>query len=136
MKQITRINHIGLRVSHFETSRDFYAKLGFEYVTGPSGPEPVAIVEHPSGININFILNANQNKKENVLMDVELKHTGYTHVAIEVDDMEKTLVEFEKLDISLSGNAMKHPTGGSCFIRDPDNNVIEFIEYVGLNAFQ
>jgi lactoylglutathione lyase len=136
MKQITRINHIGLRVSHFETSRDFYAKLGFEYVTGPSGPEPVAIVEHPSGININFILNANQNKKENVLMDVELKHTGYTHVAIEVDDMEKTLVELEKLDISLSGNAMKHPTGVSCFIRDSDNNVIEFIEYVGLNAFQ
>lgn len=136
MKHITRINHIGLRVSHFETARDFYEKLGFISITGPAGPEPVAIVEHPSGININFILNANQNKKENVLMDVEIKHTGYTHVAIEVDDMENTVVELEKLDIPLSGEVIKHPTGVSCFIRDPDNNVIEFIEYIGLNAFK
>lgn len=136
MKHITRINHIGLRVSHFETARDFYAKLGFISITGPVGPEPVAIVEHPSGININFILNANQDKKENVLMDVQVKHTGYTHVAIEVDDMKNTVVELEKFDIPLSGEVIKHPTGVSCFIRDPDNNVIEFIEYIGLNAFK
>ena len=79
MKEITRVNHIGLRVSDFATSRDFYQQLGFEYITGPAGPEPVAIVEHPSGININFILNANQEDKTNVLMDVETQHTGYTH---------------------------------------------------------
>ena len=41
MKQITRINHIGLRASNFEIARDFYAKLGFEYIAGPSGSEPV-----------------------------------------------------------------------------------------------
>ena len=53
MKQITRINHVGLRVRDLALARAFYEKLGFEFLGGPIGPEPVAIVEHPSGVNIN-----------------------------------------------------------------------------------
>ena len=56
MKEITRINHIGIRVANLEVSREFYEKIGFAFIVGPVGPEPVAIMEHPSGININFIL--------------------------------------------------------------------------------
>ncbi|WP_095498003.1 VOC family protein [Paraferrimonas haliotis] len=135
MREISRINHIGLRVSNFEVSRDFYGLLGFNYITGPGGPEPVAIVEHPSGININFILNANQTDDANVLMDVATKHTGYTHVAIEISDKKAVLEKLEQLNIPLSGGPMEHPTGTSFFIRDPDNNVVEFIEYKGLGEF-
>ena len=57
MKEITRINHVGLRVSDLAITRDFYEKLGFEFIVGPVGLEPVAIMEHASGVNINFILN-------------------------------------------------------------------------------
>ena len=135
MKAITRVNHIGIRVSDFESSRDFYGKLGFEYVAGPTGPEPVAIVEHPSGININFILNANQEDNANILMDVKTKHTGYTHVALEITDAEEVIKELDALGIPLSGD-MSHPTGRSIFIRDPDRNVVEFCEYIGLSAFK
>lgn len=136
MKAITRINHIGLRVSNFEVARDFYAQLGFKYITGPGGPEPVAIVEHPCGININFILNANQRDKVNKLMDVTTKHTGYTHVALEVTDAQQVIQDLAALGIKLSGGPMNHPSGTSFFIRDPDQNVIEFIEFKGLDAFR
>lgn len=136
MKELTRINHIGLRVSNFDVSRDFYAQLGFEYITGPSGPKPVAIVEHPCGININFILNANQDSQTNMLMDVATKHTGYTHVALEINDKASVLEQLAALNIPLSGGPMNHPTGTSFFIRDPDMNVIEFIEYKGLDALK
>lgn len=136
MKEISRINHIGLRVKDFEIARDFYAQLGFEYITGPGGPEPVAIVEHPSGININFILNADQDDQTNVLMDLDTKHTGYTHVAIEVSSADDVMAQLKQLNIPLSGGPMHHPTGTSIFIRDPDNNVVEFIEYLGLDAFK
>ncbi len=136
MKQITRVNHLGLRVTDFETSRDFYQRLGFEYITGPGGPEPVAIVEHPSGININLVLNATQEDKQNVLLDHSEKYTGFTHIALEVENMESMMRELELADIELSGGPMKHPTGVSIFIRDPDLNVIEFIEYKGLSAFK
>jgi hypothetical protein len=41
------------------------------------GPEPVAIMEHPSGVNINFILNASPDSSlKNLLMDEPKKHTG------------------------------------------------------------
>lgn len=133
MKQLTRVNHIGIRVSDFATSRDFYTQLGFEYITGPTGPEPVAIVEHPCGININFILNANQAEKKNVLMQPDVKHTGYTHVALEVNDAQGVIKQLAELNIPLSGKPMQHPTGTSFFIRDPDDNVIEFIAYDGID---
>jgi len=75
MQQITRINHVGLRVRDLEVSRTFYAKLGFEFLGGPMGPEPVAIIEHPSGVNINLILNASSDASPtNVLMDEAVSH--------------------------------------------------------------
>ncbi|GIU49462.1 MULTISPECIES: VOC family protein [Shewanella] len=132
MEHITRINHYGLRVKDFEVSKAFYAQLGFKYIAGPMGPEPVAIVEHPSGININFILNA-ADADTNVLMDIPTKHTGYTHVALEVTDAKAVMATLAELNIPLSGEPMTHVTGTSFFIRDPDRNVVEFIEYKGLN---
>ena len=89
MKQIIGINHVGLRVRSLDVARAFYEQLGFEFIVGPIGPEPVAVMMHPSGVNINFILNASPDASEsNVLMDVPEKHTGYTHIALEVDDLE------------------------------------------------
>lgn len=127
MKEITRINHIGIRVTSLETSRAFYEKIGFEFIIGPVGPEPVAIMEHPCGVNINFILNANSGKKENVLMDVPVKHAGYTHMALEVTDLEAVKAHLSEQDISISGGPITMPNGASfIFVRDPDDNVIEF----------
>lgn len=131
MNSITRVNHIGIRVSDFKLARDFYAQLGFEYITGPSGPEPVAVVAHQSGVVINFILNANQDTTLNQLMDIPTKHTGYTHMALEVDNAEQAINDLKEMGIPLSGDPMEHPSGTSFFIRDPDANVIEFIEAKG-----
>jgi len=77
MKEITRINHVGLRVRDLAISRDFYAHLGFKFIAGPIGPEPAAIVEHPSGVNINFILNTTDNApSDNILMKKDIKYPG------------------------------------------------------------
>lgn len=136
MKEISRVNHIGLRISDLTDSRKFYEQLGFVFIAGPVGPEPVAIVEHPSGVNINFILNANQEGKNNILMEAATKHTGYTHVALEVTDGKSVMKQLKTLEIALSGEPHIHQTGTSFFIRDPDDNVIEFIEYLGLGALK
>ena len=103
MKEITRINHLGLRVRDLDTSRAFYEKLGFIFIAGPVGPEPVAIMEHPSGVNINFILNADPECSENILMDTPQKYTGYTHVALEVTSAESALKSVKKLGITITG---------------------------------
>ena len=125
MKEITRINHIGLRVRELEISQIFYEKLGFNFIEGPIGPEPVAVMLHPSGININFILNASANAyNKNILMDE--KHAGYTHIALEITDPIAVQKHLETLDIEIT-ETVELPNGAFFFfIRDPDGNVIEF----------
>lgn len=127
MKQITRINHVGLRVRSLETARAFYEKLGFVFIVGPVGPEPVAVMEHPSGININFILNASEDaSKENILSDAVVKHTGFTHIALEIIDRREVEIQLEQHQIPIT-ETVELPDGRVFFfIRDPDGNVIEF----------
>jgi lactoylglutathione lyase len=125
MKEITRINHLGLRVKDLDVSRAFYEQLGFEFIAGPLGPEPVAIMEHPSGVNINFILNAAPDCTENVLMDIPIKHTGYTHVALEVTSAETAKNSIQALGIAIT-EEVEFEGAQFFFIRDPDMNVIEF----------
>ena len=126
MKIITGINHIGLRVTSLTKARAFYEKLGFEFVVGLIGPEPVAIMGHPSGVNINFILNGSASAVKNILMDVPEKHTGYTHIALEVSDIDAIIKLLKSKDIKITEGPIKFPGGTSIFIRDQDYNVIEF----------
>lgn len=127
MKEITRINHVGLRVRDLAVTRAFYEKLGFEFLVGPVGPEPVAIMEHPSGVNINFILNASADASDaNLLMDVPEKHTGFTHFAMEITDQAAVKKQLDDLGIEIT-ETVRLPNGAVFFfVRDPDDNVLEF----------
>lgn len=127
MKEIVGINHVGIRVTNLTRARKFYEQLGFVFLAGPIGPEPVAIMEHPSGVNINLILNADSGISENILMDIEQKHPGYTHIALDVIDITALQIEMENLGIHITEGPVKLPDGGVMFfIRDQDKNVIEF----------
>ena len=127
MKEISGINHIGIRVTDLEKAKSFYEQLGFVFIAGPIGPEPVAIMEHPSGVNINFILNANSGTTKNVLMDIPEKHPGYTHVALDVTNIEAIEAALTDMSIEITEGPITLPNGGvMLFIRDQDNNVIEF----------
>lgn len=127
MKEIVGINHVGIRVTNLEQAREFYEQLGFVFVVGPIGPEPVAIMEHPSGININFIVNADARIAENILMDVTERYPGYTHIALDVNNIETIQENLNQLGIEITEGPITLPDGGvMLFIRDQDRNVIEF----------
>jgi len=90
------------------------------------GPEPVAIMEHPSGVNINFILNASSDASPtNVLMDEPAKHTGFTHIALEILDAEAVQIQLADNDIAIT-ELVEYEGALFFFVRDPDGNVIEF----------
>lgn len=98
---------------------------------GPVGPEPVAIVEHPSGVNFNLILNGSEDApSENVLMDVPVKHPGYTHIALEISDTESMAAKISNAGIAIT-EKVEYEGARFFFIRDPDNNVIEFHQPAG-----
>jgi len=119
--QVTGLSHIGIRAHDVARTRAFYEHLGFKWSWGPAGPEPVAAMTHPSGLELNFILNARDAQKPNILMDVAEKHAGITHIALAVTDVVATKAALEAAGIKISG------TRGSAaiFVRDPDGNVIE-----------
>ncbi len=126
MKEIKRINHIGLRVRDLDISRKFYENLGFIFLVGPVGPEPVAIIEHPSGVNINLILNTSEEApRKNILMEEPVKYPGYTHVALEISDIQSALQKIQALGITVT-ERVEFEGAQFFFIRDPDANVIEF----------
>jgi lactoylglutathione lyase len=119
--QVSGLSHIGIRVHDVARTRAFYERLGFEWAWGPAGPEPVAAMTHPSGLELNFILNANDADKPNILMDVPEKHAGITHIALAITDVAATRTALEAAGIAISGTRGR----AALFVRDPDGNVIE-----------
>ena len=123
---IAGLAHIGIRVHDLERSVGFYALLGFRKVAGPIGPEPVAILDHPSGVELNLVLNAPNAKEPNILMDVPEKHAGITHFALLCADIMAAKQRLEAAGFPLSGGPVRFGPGAQgIFVRDPDRNVIE-----------
>ena len=123
---ISGLAHIGIRVHDLERSLRFYELLGFTKTLGPVGSEPVAILEHPSGVEINLVLNAPHAQEPNVLMDVPERHPGITHFALLCPDIMAAKARLEAAGIPLSGGPMRLGPGmQAIFVRDPDRNVIE-----------
>src|SRR5262249_20453475 len=115
------LSHIGIRVHDLDRSRAFYEKLGFEFAWGPAGPEPVAAMRHPSGLELNFILNAASAKSPNVLTAWPANHAGITHVALKIGDVKSPEDALNALGIAITGRRGT----AALFVRDPDGNVIE-----------
>src|SRR6185437_3193903 len=109
------LSHIGIRVHDLERSRAFYEKLGFDFAWGPAGPEPVAAMRHPSGLEFNFILNAVSVRSPNILMDVPEKHTGITHIALKIGDLTPAEATLNELGIAITGRR----GNAALFVRDP-----------------
>ena len=60
-------------------------------------------------------------------MDVPERHPGYTHMALDVTDIEAVETTIKRLGIEITEGPITLPDGGvMLFIRDQDTNVIEF----------
>jgi lactoylglutathione lyase len=129
MLNIESVNHVGIRIRDRNTSVAFYQLLGFELLsdTGFESGHPI-IMKHPGGVVINLLGPANVNDGKNILMDVEDKYPGITHLALTVTSLEKAKAFMEEHDIQLTGSFSFNGMS-AIFIRDPDRNVIELDAY-------
>src|SRR3989441_11375403 len=114
---ISGLAHIGIRVHDLERSVRFYALLGFVKTAGPIGPEPVAILDHPSGVELNLILNAPKASEPNILMDIPEKHAGITHFALLCPDIMAAKARLEAAGFPLSrGGGGLGPPAAAAFL--------------------
>ena len=126
MIDIEQVDHIGIRVSNTQRAIDFYRLLGFEILLEVDF-DAVVIMKNPQGVEINLICNgSDSNDGKNILMDVEEKYPGYTHVALRVASIKDTIAALKAHDITTTqGPVTFGDEHVSVFIRDPDRNVIE-----------
>lgn len=125
MLNIENVNHVGIRIKDKARSVTFYGLLGFELRTdaGFEDGHPIIMV-HPSGVVINLLGPSNMPGDSNILMDVDEKHTGITHVALTVSSLDDARNFMAENSIEITGS---FSFGGmsAIFVRDPDRNVIE-----------
>lgn len=131
MVSLLAVDHLGIRITERAASMEFYGKLGFALVAAFE-PAKVMILRHPSGIEINLIENAlSYQDGKNVLMDIDEKYPGYTHVALSVPDVDAALRQVTALGLHVSEGPVRLGGGTSIFLRDPDRNVIELRQSQG-----
>ena len=123
---IKQVDHIGIRVSDLDRAMAFYSVLGFE-LEHQSENDAVVIINNSQGIEINLIYNANDtNDGKNILMDVGVKYAGYTHIALCVDSITRTIDVLRANDIQITqGPVIMREGNVAVFVRDPDCNVLE-----------
>ena len=129
MLDIKSVNHIGIRIKDKVRSVAFYENLGFAFGsdTGFEQGHPI-VMKHPSGVVLNLLGPSNTPEGKNILMDVEEKYTGITHMALTVGSLDDTKRFMSENNIEVTGS---FSFGGmsAIFIRDPDRNVIELDGY-------
>ena len=89
MLDIEKVDHIGIRVSDRAVSIAFYERLGFRTLAdaGFEKGHPI-IMQHPSGVVLNLLGPANTTHDTNILMDVDEKYPGITHVSFKVASLD------------------------------------------------
>lgn len=126
--KITAYDHVGLRVTNAQRSLAFYEMLGFRIDPVHSTPTALEIV-NSHGIRIALIPNGEvPAQRDNVLMDRPNKWPGYTHAAFIVDNLADILHWAREENIKITEGPVDWQRRITCFLRDPDSNVLEFNE--------
>ena len=127
MIEVKYVDHLGIRVTNEADSIAFYEQFGFKVERRADG-DTVTILRNSHGIELNLVYNGvDSTGGKNILMDVPEKHTGYTHMALNVGSISKALYALREQNIAISQGPVSfgRSDAASVFIRDPDRNVIE-----------
>jgi catechol 2,3-dioxygenase-like lactoylglutathione lyase family enzyme len=128
------LDHVGIRVTDLDRAERFYARLGF--LRDPaefSETNRACGLVHANGLRIHLIFNGQAADEGNVLLDAAIKRPGYTHAAFIIDSMADLVGWLDREGIAITEGpvTLGHGRRSTCFIRDPDRNVIEFNEILG-----
>ncbi len=125
--EISRVDHIGIRVRDLERALAFYRVLGFE-LHWKDAHDAVAIIKNAHDVELNLVYNARDDAGgKNILMDVGEKYPGYTHVALRVESIKAAIEALREHGVRITQGPVSFGRDGhvSVFVRDPDLTVVE-----------
>jgi len=125
---ILAYDHVGLRVTDAARAIAFYGDLGFRIDRTHSTATAAEIV-NSHGLRLNLILNGVPAPGAiNILLDHSEKWPGYTHAAFIVDRLDHVLAWAKRKGVTITEGPVDWGRRRTCFLRDPDGNVLEFNE--------
>jgi catechol 2,3-dioxygenase-like lactoylglutathione lyase family enzyme len=126
--RICGFDHVGIRVSDANRALAFYAKLGFRIDPDFSNARVAEIVAD-DGTRLNLIFNGVPRlNAHNILLDEPQKWPGYTHAAFIVSSLQAVLDWADAEGVEITEGPVDWGRRLTCFLRDPDGNVLEFNE--------
>jgi len=124
--------HTMMRITDPEKSRAFYEALGFQF------ERDMDIVRNGEVEATNYFFSLGD---QDSVLELTYNHdgrtydlgTGYGHIAVAADDLERTLAELKGQGIEPEREPYRVREGGSliCFVQDPDGYRIELIDRSG-----
>lgn len=128
--RISDYDHVGIRVTDRARALGFYERLGF-VVDDAVSTERVAEMTTADGVRINLIFNGIATPDgRNLLLDHAVKWPGYTHAAFVVDRLQTVVDWAAREGVEITEGPVDWGRRHTCFLRDPDGNVLEFNELV------
>jgi catechol 2,3-dioxygenase-like lactoylglutathione lyase family enzyme len=124
--QFQGYDHVGIRVTDAARALDFYARLGFR-LDPEFSDDGVAEMVAADETRINLIFNGVA-RSNNVLLDEPVKWPGYTHGAFVVSSLQEVVEWAAREGVEITEGPVDWGRRLTCFLRDPDGNVLEFNE--------
>jgi catechol 2,3-dioxygenase-like lactoylglutathione lyase family enzyme len=130
---VTDYDHVGIRISDRKRALAFYATLGFYPESEAQADDETAVyIVNSRGTRIHLICNgAPAPQGRNILMDVPAKWPGVTHPAFVVRRIQDVLDWAGRNGVEITEGPVEWDNRRiTCFVRDPDRNVLEFNELI------
>jgi len=129
---VAKFLHTMVRITDPQRSRAFYEALGFSF------DRDMDIVRNGEVEATNYFFTLGDHES---VLELTYNHdgrtydlgTGYGHIAVAADDLERTLTELKEQGIEPEREPYRVREGGSliCFVQDPDGYRIELIDRSG-----
>ena len=123
---VLAFDHVGIRVTDPARALAFYAALGF-VIDPQCSTDTVAEIVSADGVRLNLIFNG-EARRNNVLLDEPKRWPGYTHAAFIVPRLQALIDWAAEHGIPITEGPHDWGRRLTCFLRDPDGNVLEFNE--------
>lgn len=131
---ISGYDHVGIRVTDRARALSFYEAIGFQ-ADPTCSDERVAEVVNEAGVRISLIFNGVPTPRgTNMLLDEPDKWPGVTHAAFIVDSLDRAMERFAEIRCPITEGPVDWGRRLTCFIRDPDGNVLEFNELLAVEG--
>jgi glyoxylase I family protein len=127
------IHHVAITASNFETSLNFYQKLGFKILVSRDIPEKqkkIALLKLGNfKLELFWYKDFVDQPEHRDSIGNNVKEVGSKHFAIQVESLEVTRKELQAVGVDFASEPAPADTGYQfCFIRDPDGIWIEYVQ--------